>query len=808
MKLIKNLLTCASGAAILWSAHAQAQETVGAGTAASEQETVRDDTALQAIVVTGQRPGITNIRPTATVSGLDQNLVDIPRSVTTVDSALLKDIQVRSIHDLTAVAPGTYTAAYFGVAGAVQVRGNVADSYYRGFKGINNLGYYETPTESISGLELVRGPVSPNYGAGKIGGMLNLTPKTDIATSLKGTLSPKGLITLQIGSYGERKATVEGGVPFRIGDLDAAIYAYAYYNNSDSYFRHFSPDDKEVQLGYAMDLGGGTEFTIGGRYLDQAGHLASPGWNRLTQELIDNGTYMAGRPLVSLAAPGAQTLFPAQLNPVINTLRQGSSFSAPLPRGTISDLTRLDPSTVRLVKLSRRNINTSALDFNDNKVFTAYFDLIHTFDSGDQVKLQGFYEHLENDMFSAAGSATAADGDVKEGRLSYFFKRDLGSGFAVQAIAGVSYRDYEIRDLQNYGRRFVIWDRADLSAEPTPDMIINNQYLNPLGPVWDFDYSSKIKNVGAFLNGDITLFKNAHIQGGLRWDDYNIRSRNDGLTTFGGALGTDYFGAASPISWQASVNYSFPFGLVPYATYAKTRSLETNKGGGIDPALIIGKRFLSPSELQEVGLKGSTMGGKLFFSLAGYKMKRQQRDALSGSLNEARSKGIEAELRVQVTNEFSLLAVGAIQETKRIGGSTILMNSAQLGRPGQDIYAAEWTASTASFTGATGSYIDTILPKETLSLFGTYKFPFGLKATAGATYVGETSGIAPGAVVVPDYITARASLSYSISRYTFDLSVENLTDKSYFYLGQDAYSEVAALPGIGRSFRLRVAAQF
>lgn len=787
---------------------AQAQEAPVPTDNQKTQETVRDDTALQAIVVTGKRLGITNVRPTATVSGLEQEVTEIPRSVTTADSALLKDIQVRSIHDLTAVAPGTYTAAFYGVAGAVQIRGNVSDSYYRGFKGINNMGYYETPTESISGMELVRGPASPNYGAGKIGGMLNLTPKTDIATSLKGTTDFKGLVTAQVGSYGERKATLEGGLPFKIGDLDAAIYAYAYYNDSDSYYRHFSPNDKELQIGYAMDLGGGTELTIGGRYLDQSGHLASPGWNRLTQDLIDNGNYLAGSPLVSLAAPGAQSLMPAQLAPYITSLRQSTSFANPLPRGTISNLTRLDPATVESVKLSRRNLNTSPLDFNDNKVFTAYVDLIHNFDNGDQVKLQGFYEDLKNDMYSAAGSATAADGDVKEIRLSYLVKRDFGEGFGFQAIVGANYRDYKIHDFQNDGRQYVIWDRNDISAEPTADMIINNQYLNPNGPVWDFRYYSRIKSVGAFINGDITLFDKAHIQGGARIDDYNIRSRNDGLVTFGGALGTDYYGSKSPISWQASLNYELPFGFIPYVTYAKTQSLETNKGGGVDPALLIGRKYLSPSELKEAGIKGSLLDGKLFLSLAAYKMKRQQRDALSGAINEAHSKGLEAEIRMQVTPEFSLLAVGALQQTKRRGYATVLLNAAQLGRDGADIYAAEWTAGSTSFTGATGYYIDRVLPKETFSIFGTYKFPFGLKANAGISYVGEISGIAPGAVKVPDYVTARASLSYTIDRYTVDLSVENLTDKTYFYLGQDTYSEVAAMPGMARAFHLRVAAQF
>jgi iron complex outermembrane receptor protein len=767
-----------------------------------------DDTTLQTLVVTGQRVGITNIRPTNSVSGLNQQIVDIPRSVTTLDSALLKDIQVRSIHDLTIAAAGTYTAAYFGVAGAVQIRGNVADSYYRGFKGINNLGYYETPTESVSNIEIVRGPVSPMYGTGKLGGMLNLTPKTDIAASLKEASSPSALMTAQTGSNSLIKITVEGGIPFKVGDNNAALYAYAYFNKNGSYYRDFHPNDKEFQLGYSMDIGNKFALNLGGRYLTSKGHLASPGWNRLTQDLIDNGTYTAGSPAISLAKPGAVSLLPADLQANINNLRRGANFVTGVI-GSPTAYTALNPATVQNVELSRSDLNTSPYDYNTNHVGTAYVDLIRTSDNGDQVKLQGFGEHLYNNMSSAAGSATYANANVYEGRLSFFFKRDVTSWLSVQTVVGASYRHYRVDDYQNYGRRYVIWDRNDISAVATPDMIINNPSLNTGTDIWDFRYHSRINDSGAYMNTDIAFFDRLHVQGGVRYDHYGVKTMNDGLTSFGGALGTTYFAKANPVSYQVSLNYKAPFGLVPYITYANNKSLETNKGGGVDPALLIAKSYLSPSNLKEIGLKGSLFDSRVFFSLAAYKEVRSQRDQLSTSISTAHSKGIEAEMRARVTNHIDVLGTATIQRTFLTGAATILLTPTELGfSSGAVAYAGEWTISTSQIPSLVNGYVDSTLPARVFSLFSNYRFDNGLKLSGGGLYASQTKGIAPGAVHVPEYFTFRASGSYTLQKYTIDVAVDNITDKRYFYLGQGSYSDVAALPAPGRTFTVRFAAKF
>jgi iron complex outermembrane receptor protein len=148
----------------------------------------------------------------------------------------------------------------------------------------------------------------------------------------------------------------------------------------------------------------------------------------------------------------------------------------------------------------------------------------------------------------------------------------------------------------------------------------------------------------------------------------------------------------------------------------------------------------------------------------------------------------------------------------KYGAATIVLSAEQLGLAGADIYAAEYLVSTGNVAALRNGFEDKTIPNDVASLFATYSMPAfndgRLKLAGGVVWAGETSGVYANAVTIPSYASFRASASYSWDRYTFDVAVENLFDKKYFYLGQEAYSEVAALPGVGRQFHFRLAAKF
>ena len=60
------------------------------------------------------------------VYGDDRDIVDIPRSVSSVNAAWMEDRQVTNAMDLGQFAPGVYAAADYGIPGVPQIRGDDA----------------------------------------------------------------------------------------------------------------------------------------------------------------------------------------------------------------------------------------------------------------------------------------------------------------------------------------------------------------------------------------------------------------------------------------------------------------------------------------------------------------------------------------------------------------------------------------------------------------------------------------------------------------------------------------------------------
>ncbi|MDX5329943.1 MAG: TonB-dependent receptor plug domain-containing protein, partial [Caulobacteraceae bacterium] len=140
---------------------------------------VPDELVVDELVVTARdRTGLLERAPSDSVFGLDKPLIETPRSASFASDVTLSRYGIQTLDDLTAIAPGAYTASFYGVPGALNVRGVLAENYFRGFKRIENRGTYATPIANAAQIEIVRGPPAPVYGPGKVGGMLNLEPKS------------------------------------------------------------------------------------------------------------------------------------------------------------------------------------------------------------------------------------------------------------------------------------------------------------------------------------------------------------------------------------------------------------------------------------------------------------------------------------------------------------------------------------------------------------------------------------------------------------------------------------------------------
>src|SRR5580698_1218895 len=167
----------------------------------------------ESITVTGDVVHLLETGDNDAALGLDKPLLETPRAVTLVSDTTIDRYGIAGVNDLTAITPSAYTASYYGVEGAVSLRGTLAENYFQGFKRAENRGTYTTPLSDAAGIEILSGPPSPIYGPGKVGGLVNFLPKTaDDSDSFGGN------VTLTYGSYSKRNLTAQLSDPVTIGD--------------------------------------------------------------------------------------------------------------------------------------------------------------------------------------------------------------------------------------------------------------------------------------------------------------------------------------------------------------------------------------------------------------------------------------------------------------------------------------------------------------------------------------------------------------------------------------------------------------
>ena len=260
---------------------------------ANAQET-EDETSVQdTIIVEGSLRALP-VEDVGSVFGFDKTLVEIPRSASTISSEQIERFGITDIYGLVAQAPGTFTNSFFGIGGALDIRGQPAETYFRGVRRLDNPGNYPTPIGASDRVDIVRGPASPIYGPSKSGGYMNFVPKTARVENGQYMDNAEGEVRYTGGSWDKNivSATVTG--PGSLLGQDFGYHLYAEIENSGSYYENIATDQTIIQAAFDTSLTDNLRLEFGGMYHDFVGDQ-NGGWNRLTQDLVDNGTYITGR---------------------------------------------------------------------------------------------------------------------------------------------------------------------------------------------------------------------------------------------------------------------------------------------------------------------------------------------------------------------------------------------------------------------------------------------------------------------------------------------------------------------------------
>jgi iron complex outermembrane receptor protein len=789
----------------------------------------KDDQDKAEIVVQGSL-GALPLKDVGSIFGFSKTLVETPRSASTVSKEQMERFGITQIYDLVSQSPGTFTSSFFGTGGALDIRGAPSDVYYRGMLRLDNPGNYSTPIGAADRIDIVRGPASVIYGPSKIGGYMNFVPKTARAANGTYAKDTKGEIELDLGSWGRKvlKGSITG--PGKIAGQEFGYSVYGEVEDSDSYYRNVFTKNALFSAAFDTDITPNLRAEFGGTY-QKYDSVQNSGWNRVTQNLVNTGTYVTGQG-TSLDKNGDGKLSREETYAANggNGLGYYGSFNCGVFVATSAgyntacfqgakDLNLVNPGTTHL---SMRDTLTGTNDKLNNVQKTGYFDLTWTGKGDLKIKNQLFYDGGNNVNENAYGFAQAFQSYVIENKLvlSDSFKTSFAK-ISVQASPSLRYTHFHFAD--DYGVE--LWNRPDISlADPyTP------QSTRLLSTQCGCDYSDYVyghyTDVGIAGLVDVDTNVGLDFIGGVRYDSVHSvstawLSKYD-PTNISGNVGAGYgsTGTATAsdteggVSWNASASYKSPIGLIPYITVARQTTVVAGEGSELYLSNILSHQVLGKSNLLEGGLKGEFLDKKLYAAVSVYNQKRTQAGAESSLTNQIlQTKGVEAEVRWSVDKHLLVTASYTHMHVTNVGalaagsyfnyfgaGDFPGVNPA-LTFGGSEFGLVPITKANADRPGE---------PHNVVSGTATYAFNNGIALSGDLTHVDSVWLNYAQTVKLPSYYLLNLGVSYTTGSWMFRAGVKNANNARYFRAGgQDLFGADIVLPQLPRSWQASLKYKF
>lgn len=761
---------------------------------------------LEEVIVTGSLGSLPG--EDIQIFGFGKSLLETPRSASTISDEQLERFNITDIDELVAFAPGTFTQSFFGVAGSLDVRGTAGETYFRGIRRIDNPGNYPTPIGASDRVDIVRGPASPIQGPSKIGGYLNFNPKSARAESGEYLSETTGAISYETGSWDRNVFTGEVGGPIndRMG-----YYLYGEVEDSDSFYDNTETEQTILQASFDVDLSDRLVMKFGGMYHDYDGNQVA-GWNRLTQELVDNGTYITGT-AQPLDTNGDGVISHQEYNAV------GFPDGVPLsnfvfrPEFVTNDdlapeMALVNPGTTTL---DESNVLVDPDDQLGSEILTLYLDFEYALENGLTITNQLFFETIDNINENAYGFSQFGEVDVIENRLVFAFQQDFGPMVAdFQFSPSIRYTDF-LR-----GQDFIneYFDRRDLSqSNAERDGSLDTRLLaTQINDDYSEYQSGEYTMFGLAFLGDFKFDNGLAVTLGVRQDFVDAEASTPlDLLLFPDGEIPEASDSEDLLSWSASVNWTTELGLIPYFTIAEQATLIAGQVGDLPTAQIASGSWTDTSDLWEVGLKGSFLDDSLYFAINYYEQERVDFNAQAIVTNPtSRTEGLEAEVR-WVVNEKLVVTAGwtdmevIIVEAEQTGGQFGFFGADDI--PQIDptlVFGGQVIGIPTSPDGRRAG-----IPENIYTLTGTYSFNDNLAVSASVIDVDETFSGSSGAVTLPSYTLLNAGLVYETESWKFQLNAKNITDERYFRSNfPDLFGSQIVLPELPRNFQARVAYKF
>jgi hypothetical protein len=771
------------------------------------------------------------VRPISSVYGDDRSIVDIPRSVSSVNSAWMDDRQVKSAMDFGQFAPGVYAAADYGIPGVPQIRGDTAQIYVNGQEIPYSRNSVPLSFNGVEAMDIVKGPGTAVFGpqGNGPGGYVNFVAKQPYFDHDHFDFSAT-LGTLASGhSYGDPQYTLDFGGPinsqlaYRVSYL--ARYGDEYYVNAKD-----ETQDVYVALTYLATKNLRFDFWTQG-FATRTNE--DTGANRVTQQFIWNGKYIAGPTEVSVNGPvayyGYDIYLPSDGNPATN-----------FPSGADGAFQVVSPGTAHTVKLPGYDSLVGPNDTARSKLFQS--QLKSTLGLGGDMSVVNLaYFGLEHsNKFETYGYDEWVPRNLNiQDRTEFHDKFNLGP-IENSIITGIDVRYQYIRSGDDYSSEpFSYYDLSlPLNNIFYPGYTLENNTWGsglevPGHPGYSYQemQDSTVKDYAVFIQDDVKFTKSLSSILGFREDAINANTANPPLVQQGVNLDDDsstiygtipyytyygYYSLASPVYYDRGAVYkyqsskndpSYFISLIYkltetqslYVTYDEVDAIhgQTNFGGiydGNKSAANVAADINNRSTLYETGYKGSFLNNTLYGGISLYQQIKNEpqpppphgSSALPNTI--VKSNGIELDMVYQPSKKFSVNANFTYQDVTDFGsffeetGNYLDAYAATTpvdGKYGTGVGAVNYGAYQGyAYTPPNGRIRAAGVPSVLWNVFVDYHVTPWLGIGVGPNFIGRQNQDDEGLLHIPSEYELDGYITFTPSRqWDVRLNLTNLTNQ-------------------------------
>ncbi len=766
------------------------------------------------------------VRPISSVYGDDRDIIDIPRAVSSVNAAWMDDRQVKNAMDFGQFAPGVYAAADYGIPGVPQIRGDDAQIAINGQMIPYSRNSVPLSFNGVEAMDIVKGPGTATMGpqGNGLGGFVNFVAKQPYFDQDHYDFSAT-LGTWASGhSYGDPQYTIDFGGPindkfaYRVSYL--ARYGDEYYVNAKD-----ETQDVYVAMTYLATKSLRFDFWTQG-FATRTNE--DTGANRVTQNFIWNGSYIAGPTTPATSGPlayyGYDIYQPADGNPA-----NPNNF----PSGTDGAFQVVNPATAHTVKLPAYDSLVGPNDTARSKLFQSQLKTTLDLSTDSSIVNFAFFSLEHSNKFETYGYDEWVPRNLNiQDKTEYHLKFDLGQ-IVNNINTGLDLRYQYVRSGDDYtSEPFSYYDLSlPLNNIFYPGFALENDTWGsglqiPGHPGYSYEemQDTTIDDYAAFIQDDVKFTNAFSSILGFREDHIYANTANPPLTEAGvniddnpsGLYGTiptynyyGYYSLATPVYYDRGALYQYaatvtnPAYFVSliykltetqslYVTYDKVDAItgQTNFGGiddGYQGLAKLKSDLSTASTLYEAGYKGSFLNNTLYGGVALYQQLKLEPQPGGRPPNKIKANGIEVDLVYQPTKRLSVNANMTYQNVTAFGSffeetgnylDAYATTTPVDGTYGTGVGAVNYGAYQGyAYTPPNGRIRAAGVPAVLANLFVDYKITRAWGFGIGPSFIGRQNQDDEGLLHIPGEYEVDGYLTYTPNkRWDVRLNGTNLTN--------------------------------